>query len=420
MLSDAVLSRWLPPRSVALWGDVVRGLLWGAVALTWVVFSQIYARLWRLTLVDPANSDFTIFYYTARLVADGLPMYGASPARYGITWAAGHLGNLNPPHVQLLFQPLAALPYAPAYVLWTAINVAALAAALGVMVRTAGIRLTWRRFLIGGALVVSAAPFTVVAVTSELTFLLLLPFTLAWTSAAAGRWGRAGAWLGICVGWKLFFLVFLPWLALRRQWSALAACGAVVASCVALGLAVHGLETYRLWLGSLGTVGWWWMPMNASWQGLVSRVVEGGRTVAPLVQAPALFPPLAAAGSAVVVAVSVWAGHRLLGRHGAIHAAVLVLVVGSIVASPLGWVYYVPLALGPLIGAIASGEWRLVPQGWLVASMCAAGALYIPLEQAAAGQPSPLATITLASSYFYGLTVPWVGLVAAACRSPRP
>ena len=111
MIADAPLERVLARRTVALLGDLIRAALWGAVIVVWVVFAQIYARMYRLTLEDPSHSDFTIFYFTARLVADGLPMYGASPARYGIEWAGDHLGNLNPPHFQLLVQPLAALAY---------------------------------------------------------------------------------------------------------------------------------------------------------------------------------------------------------------------------------------------------------------------------------------------------------------------
>ena len=111
MISDAALRRVLSASTVALVGDLVRALLWGLAVVVWLAFLQVYLRMIRLTLADPSGSDFTIFYYTARMVADGLPMYGESPARYGVKWAGEHLGNLNPPHFQLLFQPLASLPY---------------------------------------------------------------------------------------------------------------------------------------------------------------------------------------------------------------------------------------------------------------------------------------------------------------------
>ena len=49
-----------------------------------------------------------------------------------------------------------------------------------------------------GAVIMSTAPFTTVAITSEWTFLLMLPATLAWAAARRGRWARAGLWLGVC------------------------------------------------------------------------------------------------------------------------------------------------------------------------------------------------------------------------------
>src|SRR5215208_88404 len=126
MISDQTLLRWLSPQTVRLVGDAVRALLWAAVIGMAAVFLPIYVRIWRLTINQPGSSDFTIFYYTARMVADGLPMYGASPAKYGVHWATGHLGNLNPPHFQLLLQPLAQFTYGQAYVVWTSLNLAAL------------------------------------------------------------------------------------------------------------------------------------------------------------------------------------------------------------------------------------------------------------------------------------------------------
>ena len=133
MISDAALRRVLSASTVALVGDLVRALLWGLAVVVWLAFLQVYLRMIRLTLADPSGSDFTIFYYTARMVADGLPMYGESPARYGVKWAADHLGNLNPPHFQLLFQPLAGLPYGQALMAWVGISLATLIAATAVI-----------------------------------------------------------------------------------------------------------------------------------------------------------------------------------------------------------------------------------------------------------------------------------------------
>ena len=75
-----------------------------------------------------------MFYYGARLLADGRPMYG-SPVEYGIPWHLDHMGNLNPPHFQTLLQPLALFSYARAFELWSITNVFALVLSLALVVR---------------------------------------------------------------------------------------------------------------------------------------------------------------------------------------------------------------------------------------------------------------------------------------------
>jgi hypothetical protein len=416
MIADATLERVFARRTVALLGDLIRASLWGAVFVLWVVFAQIYARMFRLTIADPVHSDFTIFYYTARLLADGLPMYGAPPARYGVDWAAQHLGNLNPPHFQLLLEPLGWLSYRHAYVLWVTVNAAALLASVLVIGRTLGMGLTWRRVAIGGALVMSAAPFTTVAVTSELSFLLMLPATLAWAAARRQRWRRAGVWLGVCISLKLFFLLFVPWLVLRKRWDTVIAALATTAGITCVGIVVYGPRAYLAWLHLLGSVGWWWLPMNASWHGFVSRVFAGAQTIAAAVSWPAAVTPLAAAGGIVVCAVTVWSARRLGGDAAGSDVAFLLLLLGGLIASPLGWVYYLPFALGPLLGVLWTGTWRLLPtrQVVIVALLCAG--LYVSLEQAAAGQPSAFLTVTLASAYFWSTLALWLAVLGLSRR----
>ncbi len=48
------------------------------------------------------------------------------------------------------------------------------------------------RFWLDGAFTLSSAAFTTVAVTCELTFVLMLPFTLAWRAWRKGRWRCGG------------------------------------------------------------------------------------------------------------------------------------------------------------------------------------------------------------------------------------
>jgi hypothetical protein len=415
MISDTALRRVMPSHSVALLGDLIRWLAWALVFVVWVAFAQVYARMLRLTLTDPSHSDFTIFYYTARLVADGLPMYGVSPSRYGIAWAADHLGNLNPPHFQILALPLAYLSYGQALFAWVAISLACLAASIAIVVRELAIPWTWPRFWLWGAVTISSAAFTTVAVTSEITFVLMLPFALAWRAWRGQRWMSVGAWLGVCASVKLFLLLFVPWLIWRRRWGALATFAVTVAALVSVGAAAFGPASYGQWLTTLGKVGWWWLPMNASWQGLVSRLLAGGGRLAPLVHRQELVLPIAVAGSALVALVTLVAAAR--ERSAASDRQVLLLLSGAVLSSPLGWVYYLPLAFGPMLGWMGAGRgWTTIrgcTRSTLALVFTGLGLLYVPHEATFAWQPSGLASFTAASAYFWGLLLVWVGILSA-------
>ena len=421
MVSDAALRRVLSAQTVALVGDLIRGLLWGLAVVLWIAFAQVYLRMIRLTLGDPSSSDFTIFYFTARMVADGLPMYGESPARYGVTWAAGHLGNLNPPHFQILFVPLARLPYGQALLAWVAISFTCLVSSMVVIFRELRVPFGWTRFVAWGAFTIGLAPFTTVAVTSEMTFVLMLPFALLWRAWRRGHWVTAGAWLGVLASLKLFFLVFVAWLVLRRQWRALGACAAAVAALVLLGGVAFGFDAYRLWTGSLGTVGWQWMAMNASWPGYVSRMLQGSSKMEPLAAVPWLVQPLAIFGAAFVLAATARATWRAPDEVTWREWVLLVLLLGAFVASPLGWVYYLPLAYAPLLGWLGAGDgWarlQQLPRPALAAVAIAIALFFTPQEVANAGQPSTLATLTLASAYFYATVLLWATLIQTRVRT---
>jgi hypothetical protein len=408
MVSDETLRRVLPAGAVALLGDIIRALIWGLVFVIWVAFAQVYLRMIRLTIAEPSHSDFTIFYYTSRMVADGLPMYGLSPARYGVTWAADHLGNLNPPHVQLLLLPLAYLSYRNALFMFVAVNAACLAWSLWLIARELDIGWSWRRFFGYGALTLSSAAFTTVAVTCELTFVLMVPLTFAWCAWRRGAWTAAGAWLGVGASAKLFLLLFLPLLLWQRRWRAAAAFVGTGAVLVTIGAAISGPHAYVQWTATLGRVGWWWIPMNASWHGIVTRVLQGSKTIAPLADAPALVAPVASLGAAVLALVSLASARRNDRDTTARNDAFLITLLGAILASPLGWVYYLPLAYGPLVGWLREHRWSQLAPAAGAALALGLACLYVPQEVANWRIREVVATLTLTSVYFWGTLLVWI------------
>ncbi len=348
------------------------------------------------------------------MVADGLPMYGESPARYGVTWAAGHLGNLNPPHFQILFVPLASLPYGQALLAWVAFSFACLVASLVVIFRELQVPFTWTRFVSWGAFTIGLAPFTTVAVTSEMTFVLMLPFALLWRAWRRGHWVSAGAWLGVLVSLKLFFL--RP-CGLAGPAARMAGPGRLRGCDPRAGPAGRGSLRLRR-LPSVDRVAGHGRLAVDGHERLLARIRQPraarrrhDRTGHPGALARAAHGGarrgLRAGGHAAID----WRGPDDVGWR---EWALLVLLLGAILASPLGWVYYLPLAYAPVLGWMGAGEgWarlKKLPRPALAVFVIAIALLYTPQEVANAGQPSALATLTLASAYFYATALLWLML----------
>jgi hypothetical protein len=244
-----------------------------------------------------------------------------------------------------------------------------------------------------------------------MSLLLLYPFTRAWIAIRRDRWTEAGAWMGGCVSLKLFFLVFVAWFAARGAWRAILAAGGSLAAIVAAGSLAFGTRVYGDWIQGLSRIGWWWLPMNASLRGLVERVVVGGKGLAPVMRSPGIGKPLwLLLASAVVVATAWRTGPWAKGAD--CDRTVLLLLLAALLLSPLGWVYYLPLATGPVLAMVRSR--RLLEPGFSrVAILIGLSLLYLPMEIAESQQPSALATLTLASTYSWGVLAVWSGLIAA-------
>ena len=237
--------------------------------------------LWNLFLVAvtfagmPRN-DFGRPLLGTRAFLDGKDMYGETDAV--ITWCNSdtilRLWNLNPPHSHLLYLPLAVLPAELALSIWYVVGGLCLYGSIRILLSETGIELTPRRrdWMTAGLLAFSATG--VALVTVHMTFLLMLVTTLAWRDARHRRWGKAGAWLGLALSIKPFFLIFIPYLVLKRCWRGLSAMGLTTGLSFLLGLLVFGLESHQSWLRVLSRADTWaWLPLNASLYGAMSRVL---------------------------------------------------------------------------------------------------------------------------------------------------
>jgi hypothetical protein len=98
-----------------------------------------------------------------------------------------------------------------------------------------------------------------------------------------------------------------------------------------------------------------------------------------------------------------------------------ILLVASLLLSPLGWAYYFCLPLGPIAGVVQ--KWWRSEAGSTRASrvllLAAACGLVCPLSLCRLFQPSVTATVVLGNLYSYCLLAVWTALLLDGLRSYR-
>ena len=415
MVSDRTLSRVLPASSVLLFGDLIRVATAIAIVIA-ILFVGIYFRFQG----DHLN-DFRVFYYSTQAWLDGQDMYGPTPAtsvpvgdgRYHDLW------NMNPPHFHLLVLPFAALPLGQAMAAWVVVNVALLVCCMAAITRALNVRWTvpgalWAIF----ASIVFSATCGLVA-TGQVTWIIMIPVTFAWIAAREGRWPRAALLLGAAASIKPFLGVFLVYFALRRHWKLAGMMLGAGAVCGLASLAVFGWDAQWRWIETLRAVDWPWAPMNSSLAGFLTRILSDNPFVPHVIEAPRLIGPLALAGSLVLAFVT----YRRLMRDGAdssgnVDRAFAALLILALLVSPLGWIYYLWLPVGPLLALFwfTSRPYHATTRAFLVA---AAPGLVWPLYPFLWFRDSPWAAVSIAGIYFWTAIVLWSAVVVSHERPPH-
>ena len=288
---------------------IVVGLVISLDALS-VFWSQIERR------------DFGAFYASGRAWNEGAAVYSAGRA---------DLPNLNPPSVvALIFAPLARLPLPTAGILWQSLGLSALAFVVVRVRRELAVEPQTIATAIGALLVTVAARY--VWLEGQITWLLMVPSTLAWIAYRRNDWLVSGMWLGLIVAIKPFFAVTA--LALGIPVALTTAAVAVVVSVV--GMLVTSVTPWQQWMALGGGISVTW-PLSASVWTLGTRLL--GATPHDVVAWTAL--PLAVSICALVVAGGGFAA--AFGQDN--RDGRWTIAIGlALLLSPLGWVYYLPLA----------------------------------------------------------------------------
>jgi glycosyl transferase family 87 len=374
---------------------------------------QGYASLARQTIEARGMEDFGLFYASARQYLNHDSLYG--PLLKPGTRQASDARNLNPPYVNLVFLPFAALPARLALLGWFLLNLCA----LGDSARIATREGIWKPLSLGGlaagVFLLAWAPMAALVITAQLALLVMWLVTRAWWAARRGDWRRAGLWIGTAAAAKLFLLLFIPYLVLRRQWGALGAAVLQIVMLVAAGALVFGPDAYLAWWRQFGEVTWQGHYMNASWWGVLERALHGSAVYRNLWSASWFVPVAWAVGASLVLALTCLRLARASTRD--VDFSFALLIAAALLASPLGWVYYFWLGVVPLAAWVRST--RPLSAGTLLVALVLATAALWHASATIWLQPSGLATITLGSVYFWALFGTWACLMTLHVEDTR-
>lgn len=206
------------------------------------------------TAAGRLGGDYPAFYAAARIAADGdldevndlrrledaqADLFPEDEDEGFLTWA-------YPPHVALLYQPLAEIPYRPSYAVHTLLMVAAFVAAM----RLLRPLVPWvgRAMLPAVALGLAAWPMFRGVGAGQNTALTLLLLVGAWRASVAGRDGLAGVLLGLLLYKPQFAVLAIALWTVAGRWRTAAAFTAVAAATWALTAAFIGVDWVSGWV----------------------------------------------------------------------------------------------------------------------------------------------------------------------------
>lgn len=342
--------------------DGYRGLAALAIValLILVLLAQaalVFAYQTHLRLHDPAwiaADDFTNILRAAQQLRAGLTPY----PRDGIP-------SLNHPILAVVQLPLAWLSPAQARAMWLAISLVCALTTVAVVVGEMRERPSRAALFCAAIFALTSTGALDAFFSGQVVFPLALLVALAWRCHRRGQMLASAALCGVVVALKPFLLPLLGLYLARCAWRGLGAAGLGAAGISALALPFVGLSGYadfgRILLARTQVAG---SPSI----GLPSLLLHFGFS-------PGRFAILVISGTLGLSALALLRRESPRGI-GRADRDVLVLLAASILASPLGWVYYLPL-LVPLPVVIADG-WAGLCRARRTATIAGLALLAIP------------------------------------------
>ena len=288
------------------------------------------------------TQDLQVDYLTAWALRDGIdiftPLTELSARYFPVATDNFPHASPHPPFLALISLPLTLLPFSIVAPLWLVFNIALLIVIgrwLGLSIQVSLAFAAW-------------PPLWCLLYIGQSELLILALAMLGWRTATNGRDWRAGLWLGLAAGLKLYPALFLVPFAVRGRLRLLLAAGAVF-TLTQLGnlITVGATGLLRYYNEILPAVSGHYLRkgLNASPYGALLRLFGGATDVSPVVHAPEIVVP-------VTVALS------LLALLALVKLKPEAAPVAALVALPSAWYYYAVLALPQVVSLLRSKTLR--------------------------------------------------------------
>ncbi len=260
-------------------------------------------------------------------------------------------GNLNPPFFTLISFPLAYLSYPHALFLWTFLSI--LAGALGILLLQE--KLDRQTFSISCVLLLLIALFSYFPSFVSLQFgqvsLLLLPLLVCgWCAARDKKTIRAAIFLGIATSLKPFIGLFLFYFLMRKEWRGLCAFIATLISCAMIAALFLGLDSYATYYHACQQIKWAASSWNVSIYGFLLRLLGGIESNVAVLPTPGLiiylYPFLT---GLFFLAIIQFLRPAAIQAEQKVDLDFSAIILGMLLLSPLGWIYYFPLLSIPIL-----------------------------------------------------------------------
>jgi hypothetical protein len=311
-------------------------------------------------------SDFGKFYHSQQLFIQGKNIYApvyfvknkqptsiqSTQTKPVASKIAKLSGNLNPPFFTLVSFPLAYLSYPHALVVWTLISM--IGGALGILLLQK--KQDPKNFSVACALLLLIALFSYFPSFVSLQFgqvsLLLIPLLVYGGSAARDEKVICAAiFLGIATSLKPFIGLFLFYFLMRKEWRGLCVFLLTLLSCALIAAIFLGFESYVAYYHACQQITWAASSWNVSFYGFLLRLFGGIENNTALLPIPGLITILypTVAGLFFLAILKFLRPAPSIPTDRKQDLDFCIMIVGMLLLSPLGWLYYFPLLGIPIL-----------------------------------------------------------------------